>query len=87
MMVEESLRNEMLVNEEQQKYIEVLKEALEAKIEDLGLTELLQRTQAKGSEDVCDIFAEIARSKKELDAKHREVAKSEVIRSPSHRAP
>jgi hypothetical protein len=81
MAVDESLRNEMLVNEEQRKYIEVLKEALETKIEDLGFTQLLQRTQArdKDSQDVCDIFAEMARSKRELDEKHQELAKNEVL--------
>ena len=75
--LEESLRGEMLVSEEQRNYIEILKEALEAKIEDLGLVELLKQARGGEGKDSCDVFAKLTVMKKELDEKRKEVAKGE----------
>lgn len=70
MTLEDSLRGEVLISEEQRNYIEILKEALEAKIEDLGLKEILSKE--KGSNELCDVFAQFAAMKKELDYKKKE---------------
>jgi hypothetical protein len=43
--LEESLRAETLANEEQRNYIEILKQALEAKIEDLGFSDILSNAR------------------------------------------
>ena len=58
--VEASLRAEILVNEEQRSYIEVLREALETKIEDLGFSE-------GGGKGRVDLFAELANAKRQVD--------------------
>ena len=72
--IEESLRGEMLVGEEQRNYIEILKEALEAKIEDLGMKDLLAQI---GGGDRAEIFARMALLKKEIDEKRKELVKGE----------
>ena len=48
-VIEESLRGEVLDNAEKRNQIEILKEALETKIEDLGLKELLEMCVVEGS--------------------------------------
>ncbi len=75
--LEESLRGEMLVSEEQRNYIEILKEALEAKIEDLGLAQMMEQAKGKDGETVCDVFAKLATMKKDLDEKRKDVTKTE----------
>lgn len=77
MSLEDSLRGEMLVSEEQRKYIDVLKEAIETKIDDLGLKDILMKE--KGKEELCDIFAQFVLMKNELDTKRREAGLSEVF--------
>jgi len=72
--VEETLRGEVLANEEQRNYIEMLKEALEAKVADLGLQEFIGKCKGKKS---YDIITEIYLTKKEIDKKHREIAEKE----------
>ncbi len=71
----DSLRNETLVNEEQRSYIEMLKEALESKMNDLGLQDLLSR--CKGGKNVADVFAEFATIKREVDTRRKEVEEKE----------
>ncbi len=75
--LEESLRAEMLSNEEQRNYIEILKQALEAKIQDMGLADLLEQTRGKEGGDMCDVFVKLTTMKKELDERRKEVAKNE----------
>lgn len=74
MNLEESLRGEVLISEEQRNYIEILKEALEAKIEDLGLKEILEKEKG----NICDVFAHFAAMKKEIDNKRKEAGLAEV---------
>jgi hypothetical protein len=76
--IEESLRTEMLAGEEQRNYIEILKEALETKIEDLGLTELIQQKAGTDSKSACDVFVKLATMKRELDDKRKSVAITEA---------
>jgi len=73
--LEESLRGEMLVSEEQRNYIEILKEALESKIEELGITELLPKNEE--NKDPSEVFAKLAVMKKEIDDKKKELEKGE----------
>ncbi|CAG9317498.1 unnamed protein product [Blepharisma stoltei] len=61
--LEESLRAEMLTSEEQRTYIEVLKQALETRMEDLGYV------------GTTDDFAEFAQSKTKNDKNRRENSK------------
>lgn len=74
--LEESLRSEMLASEEQRNYINILKEAIETKIEDLGLAELLARIKGRDKRDICDIFSELTAMKKDIDEKRKEVAQN-----------
>ena len=55
--LELSLRAEILANEEQRNYIEILKEALEAKLESLGLCQALEQF-CKQKDDKIDVFAQ-----------------------------
>jgi hypothetical protein len=41
---EEALRMETLANEEQRNYIQILRHAVEAKLEGLGITELVRKS-------------------------------------------
>jgi chromosome segregation ATPase len=55
--MELSLRAEILANEEQRNYIEILKEAMEAKIESLGLGQILEQF-CKQKDEKIDIFSQ-----------------------------
>lgn len=72
--IEESLRGEVLDNEEKRNYIEILKEPLEAKMEDLGLKELLLQTVEEGA-SVNDLFTKLIIMKKEVEDKYSEMNK------------
>jgi len=76
--IEEALRSEMLENEEQRNYIQILKQALEAKIEDFGFSEVLNaaRSGTQPASSV-DIFVEMTNIKKEADASRKEKIKFE----------
>ena len=73
--LEETLRSETMVTEEQRSYIEVLKQALEAKIVDMGLAEMLSKRSREGGMDVVDVFAEMAVLKKQTEEAKRELMK------------
>ena len=64
--IEESLRGEMLLNEEQRNYIEILKEALSAKLDELGLKELLDDSSK-------DSFARLVVMKNSLERERNEI--------------
>ena len=64
--IEEILRGEILLNEEQRSQIGVLREALEAKIEDLGLKELLMSLSGK-DQGVDELFTKLILMKKEIE--------------------
>ena len=74
--IEESLRAEILANEEQRNYIEVLKQALEAKIEDLGFAEMLSNSKGRGKNKV-DLFAELTNVKLQADFYRKKYMKFE----------
>ncbi len=78
--LEETLRAEILANEEQRNYTQILKEALETKIEDLGFSDILNQARA-GNQTVqaVDIFAELAAVKKGADQSRREQTKCESV--------
>lgn len=46
--IEDALRMETLANEEQRNYIQILRHAVEAKLEGLGITELVRNSQRGG---------------------------------------
>ncbi len=73
--LEESLRGEMLANEEQRNYIEILRQALETKVEELGLGEVLERSK----QEKCDVLAQMVAMVKELEEKRKDVAQSQVL--------
>ncbi len=78
--LEESLRAEVLANEEQRNYAKILKEALETRIEDLGFSEILNQARTgKPNAQPVDIFAELAAVKKGADQSRREQAKYEGV--------
>ena len=74
-MLEESLKAEMLANEKQRNYIEILKEALSAKMENLGLRDLLQKNEE--GENQTDTFAKLMVMKKQIDEKQNEFLRNE----------
>ena len=61
---EESLRAETLANEEQRNYIEILKQALESKMDTLGVQEIFGSFAGERS---VDIYAEMSHVKKSAD--------------------
>jgi len=76
--VEESLRAEILNNEEQRNYIQILKEALEARIEDLGFSEIFNKArELRPNVQIPDLFAEMANLKKSADFHRKELVKFE----------
>ena len=46
--IEDALRMETLANEEQRNYIQILRHDVEAKLEGLGITELVRNSQRGG---------------------------------------
>eukprot|EP00826_Nyctotherus_ovalis_P024186 TRINITY_DN18744_c0_g1_i2.p1 TRINITY_DN18744_c0_g1~~TRINITY_DN18744_c0_g1_i2.p1 ORF type:complete len:255 (-),score=93.66 TRINITY_DN18744_c0_g1_i2:188-952(-) len=74
--IDESLRAEVLDNEEKRNYIEILKEALEARIEDLGLKDLLLKSVDEGN-NINEVFTKLVGMKKEADEKYNEIGKCE----------
>lgn len=74
--VEATLREEVLNNEEQRNYIELLKQAIEAKIEELGLREFLSEIVEEGK-DSNEVFARLALMKNEIVAKEKAMAAKE----------
>lgn len=76
--VEESLRTETLANEEQRNYIEILKQALEAKMEQLGLTDLFVTYANTKNASAIDLFAEMSHLKKTGDQYWKEYLKKEA---------
>ena len=69
---QETLRGEILSNEEQRNYIEILKNALQAKIEDLGIRVLPRPSSRTGGgssqasplpDATVDLFVQLARAK------------------------
>lgn len=74
--IDESLRAEVLDNEEKRNYIEILKEALEARIEDLGLKDLLLKSVEEGN-NINEVFTKLVGMKKEVDDKYSEISKCE----------
>jgi len=68
--LEESLREQIYSNEEQKKYIEILKEALEAKVDNFGLRDLLQKVIKKGG-DHLEVFVQLALKQEEINKKQK----------------
>jgi len=70
--VEQEFRNEIIINEQQKQMLIVLKSSAEAKIEDLGISSILDQSLAKVSKpsylhNKVDIFSEILKTKNELN--------------------
>ena len=83
--MELSLRNLILTNEEQKNYIEVLKEALEIKVEDLGIGKLLADaiggniTQGEALAKWIAMKKEIERNAIEMNKKEAYIEKIETL--------
>ncbi len=76
--LESALRAEMLAGEEQRSYIEILKQALQAKIEDLGFSDILNQARVgRQPANSVDIFAEMATIKKTADVHRKECSRFE----------
>lgn len=73
--LEESLRGEILVNEEQRNYIQILKEALELRSEDVRQKDPMRSIGASKSQS--DIFVSAAMMKRELESLKAEHKRSE----------
>jgi len=74
--IEESLRAEVLDNEEKRNYVEILKEALEAKIEDLGLKDLLLKSVEEEG-NINEVFTKLVEMRKEIEEKHNDINRHE----------
>lgn len=74
--LEESLWMEVLANEEQWNYIEILKQALEAKMEQLGVTDLFNQYANRKASSI-DLFAEMSHLKKTADTYWKEYLRKE----------
>ncbi|CDW80474.1 UNKNOWN [Stylonychia lemnae] len=70
--IEEALRNETLANEEQRNYIQILRNAIDQKMEAIGLGDLISHKQLQGSQDPITIYTIMSEMKRELDAWKRE---------------
>lgn len=68
--IEESLREQILSNEEQRNYIQILKQALEGKIDSLGLRDLLQSVVKSGG-DQGELFAQLSAMQEEVNRKQK----------------
>jgi chromosome segregation ATPase len=62
--LKDSLKAEMLANEEQRNYIEILKEALESKIDKLGISDLLIKITEEGKTPT-EAFTKLVKANKE----------------------
>ena len=67
--LEESLKLETLTCEEQRAYIEILKNALESKIDDLGLFNFIKETARYCMSNNVDVFVHLKNVKRELEEK------------------
>ena len=67
--LEESLKLETLTCEEQRAYIEILKNALESKIDDLGLFNFIKETARYCMSNNVDVFVHLQNVKRELEEK------------------
>ncbi len=65
--LESALRKETLANEEQRNYIEILKNAVDQKMDGLGLGDLLSHKQLQKGQDPVSVYAVITEIKKESD--------------------
>eukprot|EP00347_Sterkiella_histriomuscorum_P021698 403333074 len=78
LQIEEALRNETLANEEQRNYIQILRNAIDQKMEGLGLGDLLSHRQLKGSnQDPITVYTIMSEMKRELDGWKRECKTNE----------
>eukprot|EP00826_Nyctotherus_ovalis_P013297 TRINITY_DN13575_c0_g1_i10.p1 TRINITY_DN13575_c0_g1~~TRINITY_DN13575_c0_g1_i10.p1 ORF type:complete len:211 (+),score=92.44 TRINITY_DN13575_c0_g1_i10:246-878(+) len=68
--IEESLREQILSNEEQRNYIQILKQALESKIDSLGLSDLLQSVVKSGG-DQEELFVKLSAMQEEVNKKQK----------------
>jgi hypothetical protein len=74
--LQEALRAQTLINEEQRKYIEILKEALEAKINDFEIRDFLVKSVEQGL-DPAEQFTQLALMQKSLEEKRLEILRKE----------
>ena len=63
----ESLRNEMICNEEQRNYIQLLRETIEGKLYKSGLAELIQSSKEYNKDSLADFFVDFNRYKSESE--------------------
>jgi len=71
-LLEISLHNETLTNEEQRAYIEVLKQALEVKMNETGLMNFIRGLSQKSNLTETDLFIEMNNLKTLIDATQKE---------------
>ena len=72
----DSLRNEMICNEEQRNYIQLLRETIEGKLYKSGLAELIQSSKEYkeyGNESLADFFVDFNRYKSESEKYKQEL--------------
>jgi len=74
--LQEALRGQTLINEEQRKYIEILKEALEAKINDFEIRDFLVKS-VEQELNPAEQFSQLALRQKSLEEKRLEILKKE----------
>jgi len=70
--LEEALRDETLANEEQRNYIEILRNAIDQKMESLGIGEILSRKNLAQGQDPVTAYMVISELKKESEAWKKE---------------
>ena len=83
---EQALLKETLENEELKRYVAVIKEALSAKVEDLGFADVLRQAvrkkagggRAKVGEKELDLFVELARLKQHVESLKRDKARADT---------
>ena len=64
----DALKNETLANEEQRNYIQILRKAIDQKMESLGLGDLLTFKNIKHDQDPVSIYTILSELKRECDA-------------------
>lgn len=77
--LEETLRAEVLLNEEQRSCIEILKKALESRVKEFGLTEFLQRAAEAPGKKPVEFLVELVDAGKSEEGRRREIEQYRAV--------
>ena len=76
--MDDTLKDEVMANEEQRVYIDILKQALETKMDSIGMWDLLASFAESNNSDSIDIFAELSNMKRQFDHHWKEMLQKDA---------